>query len=71
LAGERRAATAAEKWRAELAAQCDRGQNIVGIAGEHDTDGNLAVVGTVGGVEGASAAVEADFAADLHAQGTG
>ena len=30
------------------------GEDIVGVAGEHDADGNLAVVGAVGGIEGAS-----------------
>ena len=72
LAGERRAAAAAEQRRAELAAEGDRGQNVVGIAGEHDADGNLAVVGAVGRVESACAAVETDFsAANLCAQGFG
>src|ERR1700691_5887607 len=68
LSGERRAAAAAEKWRAELAAECDRGLNIVSIARYYDSDGNLAVVGAVGGIESTGAAVEADFAADLHAE---
>ena len=65
LAGERCAAAAAEQRRAELAAERDRGQNIVGVAGKHDADGNLAVVGAVGGVESASAAVEADFTVEF------
>src|SRR5882757_8586167 len=71
LSGERCAAAAAEEWRAELAAQSDGGENIVGIAGEYDADGDLAVIGTVGGVKGASAAVEADFALDLGAESLG
>ena len=60
LAGERCAAAAAEKRRAEIAAERDRCENIVGVAGKHYADGNLAVVGAVGGVESASAAVEPD-----------
>ena len=62
LAGKRRAAAAAQQRRAELAAERDRGENIVGIAGKHYADGNLAVVGAVGGVERAGAAIETDFA---------
>ena len=53
------------------AAKRDRCQNIVGIAGEHDSDGNLAVVGTVGGVERARTAVEADITAEPGAQSFG
>ena len=71
LSGERRAGAAAEQRSAELAAECDRGLNIVGIAREHDADGNLAVVRAVGGVESAGAAVETDFAFDRSAQGFG
>jgi hypothetical protein len=60
LAGERCAGATAEKRCAELAAERDRGENVIGIAREDDADGNLAVVGTIGGVEGACAAVETD-----------
>ena len=68
LSGERRAGAAAEQRSAELAAECDRGLNIVGIAREHYADGNLAVVRAIGGVESAGAAVKADFAFDRSAQ---
>ncbi len=68
LSGERGAAAAAEQRRAELAAERDRGLNIVGIAREHHSDGHLAVVGAVGGVESAGAAVEADFTTNLCAE---
>ena len=71
LAGKRRAAAAAEQRRAELAAERNGGEYIVGVARENDTDGHLAVVGTVGRVECASAAVKADFAANLPAEGFG
>jgi len=71
LPGERCAAAAAQQWRSELAAQSDGGENIVGIAGEYDADGDLAIIGTVSGVESASAAVEADFAANLGAESLG
>ena len=53
LAGERGAAAAAEQRRAEFAADGDGGEDVVGIVGKNDADGNLAVVGAVGGVEGA------------------
>ena len=71
LSGERCASATAEQRRAELAAERDRGFDIVVIAREHDADRNLAVVGAVGRVESAGAAVEADFTADLYAQGLG
>jgi hypothetical protein len=68
LSGERCAAAAAEQRRGELAAERDRGPNIVGVAREYDPNRDLAVVRTVGGIESAGAAVEADFAADFCAQ---
>jgi hypothetical protein len=71
LSGEGCASAAAEQRRAELAAECDRGLNIVRIARQHYSDRNLAVVGAVGGVESAGAAIEADFTANLFAQSFG
>jgi hypothetical protein len=71
LSGERRAAAAAEQRRAELAAERNGRKNIVGITGENYADGNLAVIGAVGGVESAAAAVEADFTANLREQSSG
>ena len=38
------------------------------VAGDDEADGDVAVVGGVGGVEGAGAVVEADFAADFCAE---
>jgi len=58
LAGERCSATAAEQGRAEFAAERNRGDDVIRIVGKNDTDGNLPVVGTIGGVEGAGAIVE-------------
>ena len=53
----------------------DRGEDVVGIVGKNDADGDLAVVGAVGRVEGAGAIVEANVscqsAAKLCAQGFG
>jgi hypothetical protein len=68
LAGEGCASTAAEQWRAEIAAEANRGENIVGIAGKHNANRNLAIVGAVGGVESASAAIEPDFTANSLTQ---
>ena len=61
-------AAAAEHGRAVLAADGDGGDYIVGIFGEDNADRDLAVVGTVGGVEGAAAVVEANLAAKMAAQ---
>jgi hypothetical protein len=75
LSGERSAGAAAEQWRAELAAERDGGHDIVGVAGQHYADGDLAVVGAIGGIEGAGAAVESDtianFAANFSTQRLG
>jgi hypothetical protein len=68
LAGERCAPAAAEKWCAELAAERDRFLNIIGIARENYADRNLAVVGPIGRIEGASAAVEANVFVNFAAQ---
>jgi hypothetical protein len=68
LASEGCPSTAAEQWRAEIAAEGDRGENIVGIAGNYNANRNLAIVGAVGGVESASAAVEPDFTANFRMQ---
>ena len=75
LSGERGAAAAGEHGSVEVAAEGECGEDVVVIAGEDDADGNLAVVGAVGGVEGAGAVVEANVscqsAAKLFAQGLG
>src|ERR1700691_5459689 len=68
LAGERGATAAAEQRSVELAAEGNGGFDIIGVAGENNADGNLAVVGSVGGVEGAGAGVETNFAANLFTQ---
>jgi hypothetical protein len=61
LAGERRAAAAAEERRAEFAGERDGCFYVIGIAGKYYSDRNLAIVRTVGRVDSASAAVEADI----------
>ena len=48
------------KRSAEFAAEGDGGEDVVGVAGKNDADRDLAVVGAVGGVEGAAAVVEAN-----------
>jgi hypothetical protein len=71
LPGQRCAAAAAEQRSAELTAQRNRGENIVDIARKHYADRNLAVVGAVGRVESAAAAIKPDFAANLFAESLG
>ena len=61
LSGERGATAAAEKRRAEFAAERDRGHDIFGVAWEHYPDRDLAVVAAIGGVERARTAVEPDI----------
>jgi ribosomal protein L35AE/L33A len=48
-----------------------RFHDVVFVSREDDADGHLAVVGAVGGVEGAAAVVEANFSTDLLAQSFG
>jgi hypothetical protein len=64
LPGERRSGPAGEEGGVELAAEVDGGDDVGFVAGDDEADGNLAVVGRVGGVEGAGGGIEADFAAD-------
>jgi hypothetical protein len=75
LSGERRASAAAEDGRVEFATECKCGEDVVGVAGHNYADGDLAVVGSVGRIEGAGAVVESNVscqsAAKLFAQGFG
>jgi hypothetical protein len=66
---ERGSAAAAEKRSAEFAAEGNRGQDIVGIAGKNHANGHLAIIRPVGGIEGAAAVIEANVAANSRAQG--
>ena len=52
-----------------VTADGDGGADVFFVAGDDYSDGNLAIVGAVGGVEGAGAFVEADFAAQVAAEG--
>jgi hypothetical protein len=69
LSCERGTGATGEQRSAILAAKGDGGKYILFIARDDDTDGNLAVVRTVGGVEGAAAGVEADFSAEMATEG--
>ena len=68
LAGERGAGSAGEDGGVEGAAGCDGGDDVGFVARDDDADGNVAVVGGVGGVEGFGGGVEADLAADAGAE---
>jgi hypothetical protein len=69
LSGQGGAATATKQRSAEFAADGDGGEDVIGITREDYADGDLAVVGTVRGVEGAAAVVELHVAADVTSQG--
>jgi hypothetical protein len=71
LSGERGTTTAAEYRSAEFAAGGDCCEDVIGVAGDDDADGDLAVVGGVGCVEGPAAGVEADFPSDAGAESCG
>jgi hypothetical protein len=68
LAGERGPAAAAEKGRGKFAAHGNCGENVIGIPRKDDADWNLAVVRSVGRVEGAAAVVKADISTYGRAQ---
>ena len=64
LAGQAGASAAGQHGGAEGAAGRERSLHVGGVARQHNADGELAIVGGIGGVERARAHVEADFAAD-------
>jgi hypothetical protein len=68
LAGKGRTSAPAQKRRFEFAAQRNCGENVIGIAGENDSDGDLAIIRSVGGVERAGSVIEADIASNLRSQ---
>ena len=71
LSGERGSAAAAENGRAIFASQRDSREDIVDIARNNYSDRNLAVVGPIGGVEGAAAVVKAHFPAQRASESRG
>src|SRR5580704_2109835 len=71
LSCEGSSTAAAEDGRAEFTSQRNSCDDVVGVAGKNYSDGNLAIVGSVGGVEGAGAVVEANVTVDMTAQSGG
>ena len=63
LSGEAGAGAARKNGSFEFPAGGDGGDDIVRIAGNYEADGNLAVIGAVCGIQGATAAIETHFAA--------
>ena len=68
LSGEGSAASAGEQRSAMVAAQGDGGEYVFLVARYYDSDRNLAIVGAVGGIEGAAALIEADLSAKMAAK---
>ena len=69
LPGQRGPAAAAKERSAVFARQRDCGDDVIGVARKNHADRDLAIVGAVGGIEGAAAGIETDVAADMAAQG--
>ena len=65
LSGKRGARSAREDGRVEGATDGDGGDDIGFVAWNDDADGNVTVVGAVGGIEGLGGGVEAYFSADV------
>jgi hypothetical protein len=51
-----------------VTAQGNGGQNIFFVAGNYDADRDLPVIGTIGGINGATARVKANFSAQVAAE---
>jgi hypothetical protein len=51
-----------------VAAEGNGGENVFFVAGNYDADRDLAVVGAVGGIEGAAAGVKANFSTKMTAE---
>jgi hypothetical protein len=68
LSGERRAASASEQRGVVVAAQGHGSENVFFIARNYDADGNLAIVRSVGGIEGAASGIEANLSAKVAAK---
>jgi hypothetical protein len=68
LAGQAGAAAAAQHRDAGLAAGGERGEDVVGVAWHHHPDGDLPVVGGVGGVQRPAAAVEPHLPAHVTSE---
>jgi hypothetical protein len=64
LTSEGSAAAATEERSPELATGGDSRDDILRVIRKNDPDGNLAVVGSVGGVKSAAAGIESDIATD-------
>ena len=61
LTGQRRASATAKQRRTEIAARGYRRQHDLRVVWKNYSDRNLAVVGSIGGVQGAAARVKADI----------
>src|SRR5262249_40860544 len=66
--GQRRAAPARQDGRSVFPAASQCGEDVIVVTWDDYADGNLAIAGTVGRVQRATAAIEANLAADLLAQ---
>jgi hypothetical protein len=69
LPGERGAASARKKRSAVVAAERDGCEHVFFVARDYDSDGDLAIVRAVGGVDCAAALVETNFSAQMTAEG--
>ena len=68
MSGERRAAAAGQERGAVVAAESHDGKNVFFIARNYDADRDLAIVGAIGCIDGATAGVEANFSAKVTAE---
>src|SRR5215469_5618781 len=71
LAGKTRAASAIEQRRAELARDGDRGDDIIEIPRDDDSDGYLPIIGAVCRVQRAASGIEPHLAAQFVLQVAG
>src|SRR5689334_17657528 len=68
LTGQARASAPASYGRVKFSTSCDRGNNVVAITRDHDSDGYLPIVRAIGGIERAIAVAEPNLAANRATQ---
>jgi hypothetical protein len=68
LPGQARPRSSRQNGSPELSRGCEGGDNVVGVSGYNQANGNLPVIRRVGRVEGSAPSIEADLSANVFAQ---
>ena len=68
LSSERSSAASTENWSVELARGCNRGDDVIDVAWQNNSDRNLTIIRPIGRVKRAAAGVKTNFAAKVSPQ---